>query len=121
MHSPTGGNVDYDVDFTTRDSMTPSKRLGRHSDYIWQNFADLGEAKTGGHRTASCRYRQTVFHYTKISMMYAHIAPQCSQIVAENPQSRMQTIPRIEANCQSISSKCQKRAIEMIHFIRSFH
>lgn len=121
MHSPTGGNVDYDVDLTTLDSTTPTKSLGRHRNYIWQHFADLGEAKSGGHRKASCRYCQMVFNYAKISMMYSHIAHQCSQIVVENPQGRLETILRIEANSQSSSSKSQKRAIEVIHFISLFH
>jgi hypothetical protein len=121
MHSPTGGNDDCDVDLTTLDSTTPTKSLGRHRDYIWLHFVDLGEAKTGGHRKACCRYCQTVFNYAKINMMYAHIAHQCTQIVVENPQGRIETILRLEGNSQSSSSKSQKRAIEVNHFIRSFH
>lgn len=120
MYSPTGDNIDCDVDLTTLDSTTPTKALGRHRDHIWQHFNDLGEAKSGGHRKARCRYCQTVFNYAKIGTMYGHIAHQCSQILVENPQGRVETILRLEANSHSNSSKGQKRPIEVKYFIRLF-
>lgn len=113
MHSPTGDNIDFDVDLTILDSTTPTKALGRHRDHIWQHFNDLGEAKSGGHRKARCKYCQTVFNYAKINTMYAHIAHQCSQIVVENPQDRIETVLRLEANSHSSASKGQKREREV--------
>jgi hypothetical protein len=120
MHSPTGSTADVDVDLTTLDSATLPKSLGRQRDYIWMHFTDLGEAKTGGHRKACCKYCQTTFNYAKINMMYAHIAHQCASIVNQNPQGRKETIVRIEEYSQSQSLKGQKRTTEVNYFIRSF-
>ena len=103
MNSPKSSNIDYDVDSTT-----PSKTLRRTRDPIWTHFNDLGEAKTGGHRKASCRYCQTVFNYAKINNMYSHIAHQCQEVVDENPQGRIETILRLEGNASQNSSRGQK-------------
>jgi hypothetical protein len=94
------------------------KTGGRHRDFIWSYFNDMGPAKTHGHRKAQCKYCLLCLNFAKLNLMYSHIAHQCDEIVNYNPNARKEIILKMrDFEQQPSPARNKKRATE----VRSFH
>lgn len=90
------------------------KTGGRHRDFIWSCFDDMGPAKTPGHRKAQCKYCLLSFSFAKLNLMYTHIAYQCDEIFNYNPNTRKETLLKMRELEEDFSpSKKRKRIMEV--------
>ncbi len=87
---------------------------GRHRDFIWTCFNDMGPAKTPGHRKAQCKYCLLCLNFAKLHVMYSHIAHQCDEVINYNPNVRKEIILKMrDFEQQPSPSRNKKRFMEV--------
>jgi hypothetical protein len=90
------------------------KHGGRHRDFIWSCFDDMGPAKTPGHRKAQCKYCLLSFNFAKLNLMYYHITHQCDEIVNYNPNVRKEVLLKMrDLEEEPSPSRKKKRTTEV--------